>query len=125
MSKKIDVINESMKMTGEDYSVIKHKIKIDNNNLIDYISLIKILSAFLVILKHTNRKYWVFSDHWISTNIICSFCMCAVPLFNLCIGATLLNFNKRYSIYEYLKKRFNKMVIPIIGWNIIFIKFIL
>jgi hypothetical protein len=121
MSEKIDDINEFIKMKGEAHSVIKNKIKIDNNNnLIDYISLIKILSAFLVILKHTNRKYWVFSDYWISTNIICSFCMCAVPLFSLCIGATLLNFNKRYSIYEYLKKRFNKMVIPIIGWNTIY-----
>ena len=125
MSKKIlDDIKESIKMTEEAPSVIKYKIKIDNKNLIDYISLIKILSAFLVILKHTNRKYWVFSDYWISTNIICSFCMCAVPLFSLCIGATLLNFNKRYSIYEYLKKRFNKMVIPIIGrleCNILFL----
>ena len=46
--------------------------------------------------------------------------MCAVPLFSLCIGATLLNFNERYDITEYWKRRFKKVIIPIIGWNIIY-----
>ena len=85
-----------------------------------YISLVKILSAFLVILKHTNRDYWALTPHWISSNRLCAFCMCAVPLFSLCIGATLLNFNERYDIKEYLKRRFNKIIVPIIGWNIIY-----
>ena len=116
MSKKLNL--NDMTIEGENNSLIKLKIK-HNNNFIEYISLIKILAAFLVILKHTNRTYWVFSNYWTSTNIMCSFCMCAVPLFNLCIGATLLDFNKRYKIYEYWAKRFKKLIIPIIGWNII------
>ena len=48
-----------------------------------------------------------------------SFAYCAVPLFSQCIGATLLNFNEKYGLKEYFKRRFKKMVIPIIGWNII------
>lgn len=87
MSKKLNL--NDMTIEGENNSLIKLKIK-HNNNFIEYISLIKILAAFLVILKHTNRTYWVFSNYWTSTNIMCSFCMCAVPLFNLCIGATYL-----------------------------------
>ena len=88
--------------------------------ILDYISLVKILSSCLVILKHTNANYWVYNEYWISTNIMCSFCMCAVPLFGLCIGATLLNFNERYGIKEFWKRRIIKVIIPIIGWNIIF-----
>ena len=97
-----------------------NKLCTNEHKILDYISLVKILSAFLVILKHTNRNYWKFSDYWVSTNIMCAICMCAVPLFSLCIGATLLNFNKRYGIYEYWKRRINKLIIPMIGWNIIY-----
>ena len=88
--------------------------------ILDYISLVKILSSCLVILKHTNANYWVYNEYWISTNIMCSFCMCAVPLFGLCIGATLLNFNERYGIKEFWKRRIFKVIIPIIGWNIVY-----
>ena len=94
------------------------KIKKKSITIFDYISLIKIMSSCLVILKHTNENYWVYNEYWISTNIMCSFCMCAVPLFSLCIGATLLNFNERYGIKEYWKRRIIKVIIPIIGWNI-------
>ena len=86
----------------------------------DYIFLVKIISDFLVILKHTNSNYNNFNKYWISTNIMASFCMCAVPLFSLCIGATLLNFNERYNIIEYWKRRIKKVILPIIGWNIIY-----
>lgn len=94
--------------------------EIPKNQIIAYISLVKILSTYLVILKHTNENYWIFSNYWISTNIMASFCMCAVPLFSLCIGATLLDFNKRYGIKIYYERRIKKIIIPIIGWNIIY-----
>lgn len=90
------------------------------NKTIAYISLVKILSAYLVILKHTNENYWFFDRYWISTNIMASICMCAVPLFTLCIGATLLDFNERYDIKIYWKRRIKKIIIPMIGWNIIY-----
>ena len=87
---------------------------------LDYISLVKILSACFVILKHTNNSYWFYKEYSISINIICSLCMCAVPLFALCIGATLLNFNEKYGILEYWKRRILKIIIPIIGWNVFY-----
>ena len=98
----------------------KFSLNKKNINLFAYISFIKIISAFLVILKHTNRNYWKFNQYWVSTNVMCSFCMCAVPLFSLCIGATLLDFNEKYNIKEFWKRRFKKVVLPIMGWNIIY-----
>lgn len=91
-----------------------------NNNLLNYISLIKIISATFVVMMHTNQNYYIFNIYWISTNIMTSFAYCAVPLFSLCIGATLLNFNEKYGLKEYFKRRFKKIIIPIIGWNIIY-----
>ena len=43
----------------------------------------------------------------------------SVPVFALCIGATLLDFNKKYNLYEYNKKRLLKVFLPLVGWNII------
>ena len=43
----------------------------------------------------------------------------AVPFFVLCIGATLLNFNEKYEIKEYYKKRIKKVVMPLICWSVI------
>ena len=41
------------------------------------------------------------------------------PSFYLCIGATLLDFNERYGIKEYYKRRIKKIIIPFFSWNII------
>lgn len=113
------ITNEEIKRFAKT-EINEINIKSKQKGILAYISLVKILSAFLVILKHTNRFYWEFNDYWISNNILSSFCMCAVPLFHLCIGATLLNYNERYDIKEYWKRRFNKVIIPIIGWNIVY-----
>ena len=109
--------NENLNQLN-NIGIIKNKK--NSNKILNYISLVKIVSACLVILKHTNSNYWIYNEYWVSTNIICSFCMCAVPLFALCIGATLLNFNEKYGIKEYWKRRIIKVIIPIIGWNIFY-----
>ena len=109
------------KVNFDEHNLLK-KINESNKNspkLLVYISLVKILCVFLVILKHTNANYWSYNEYWVSTNIMASFCMCAVPLFSLCIGATLLDFNERYDIKQYWKRRFKKIIVPIIGWNVV------
>ena len=119
--KKININNnENKELIDNPIKKINIELNIKKSSLLVYISLVKIVSAFLVILKHTNRFYWDFNDCWSSNNILSSFCMCAVPLFSLCIGATLLNFNERYDIKEYWKRRFQKVILPIIGWNIFY-----
>ena len=114
------IIKNEEKKSFVNVTINEVNIKSTQRSILAYISLVKIISAFLVILKHTNRFYWKFNDFWVSNNILSSFCMCAVPLFSLCIGATLLNYNERYDIKEYWKRRFNKVIVPIIGWNIIY-----
>lgn len=100
--------------------------KEDNHNsnkniiILNYISLIKIIATIFVVIMHTNANYYTFNKYWVSTNVMTSIAYCAVPLFSLCIGATLLNYNEKYNIKVYYKRRFKKIIVPMIGWNIIY-----
>lgn len=91
------------------------------HNTLDYISFAKIISAYGVIILHTN-PFW--NDNyknvkkWIFANFIEQVFFFSVPFFVLCIGATLLDFNEKYSLKIYYKKRFTKVVVPLVGWNI-------
>lgn len=92
--------------------------------ILDYIAIAKIISAFSVVILHTNNKFWhfnynIYKQYWISANAIESIFYFAVPVFILCIGATLLDFNEKYGLKEYYYKRFVKVVLPLIFWNII------
>ena len=40
-------------------------------------------------------------------------------MFVLCIGATLLDFTEKYGLIKYWYRRFIKLVLPLISWNII------
>lgn len=42
-----------------------------------------------------------------------------VPFFVLCVGATLLDFNEKYWLKVYYKRRFLKIVIPLVGWSVV------
>ena len=87
-----------------------------------YISLSKIIASYGVIVLHLNH-FWYFDlkkkKNWIIGNIYETLFYFSVPFFALCIGATLLNFKERYGLYEYNKRRFIKVFIPLIGWTII------
>jgi len=119
------IIKKDKKLTNEE---LKFE---DNKNpiiLLHYISLVKILSAFSVVILHTNgigvywnfkNKYEIYKHYFISANLIECILNFAVPLFFLCIGATLLGFNKRYGLKIYFIKRINKVAIPLLSWNII------
>ena len=107
-------------------NINKDNFQINNkeNKQIDYISFSKILAAFSVVILHTNGKFWHFDynnykKYWISANLIECIFYFAVPIFVLCIGATLLNFNERYGLIKYYKKRIEKVVIPLVGWTFI------
>ena len=92
--------------------------------ILEYISVAKILAVFSVVILHTNGAFWRFNyknykEYWISSNIIESIFYFGVPFFVLCIGATLLDFNEKYGIKKYYYKRIQKVVLPLIYWNII------
>ena len=96
----------------------------NQNKILDYISVVKIIACFSVIVLHTNHKFWIFQytfykKYWISANLIESIFYFAVPFFVLCIGATLLDFNEKYGLKIYFKRRIKKVVLPLFCWNII------
>jgi len=98
------------------------KIKGKTNKILDYISFAKIISAYGVIILHTNKfSFDNFKNdkNWILTNLIEQSFYFAVPFFVLCIGATLLDFNEKYGLIEFYKRRIFKVVFPLIGWNIL------
>ena len=51
---------------------------------------------------HTNGIFWNFN-----------------PVFVLCIGATLLDFNEKYGLKDYYFRRFLKVILPLFLWSII------
>jgi surface polysaccharide O-acyltransferase-like enzyme len=94
------------------------------NKIIDYISLIKIIACLSVIILHTNSEFWHFSynnykQYWKSANLLECIFYFAVPFFILSIGATLMDFNEKYGLIIYFKRRIKKVVIPLLCWNII------
>ena len=130
-SSNIAIINNNIE---NNYNELKklvkdNKIKLINNRrnqnkIIYYISLIKIIACLSVIILHTNGKFWEFrydnyKQYWISANLLECIFYFAVPFFILCIGATLMDFNEKYSLIIYFKRRIKKVVIPLLCWNII------
>ena len=86
-----------------------------------YITFLNVFSALAVVLLHANSCFWGFSyeKYWISANVIESVFYFAVPVFFMISGATLLDYNKRYSTITFFKKRIAKTLIPFVAWSII------
>lgn len=91
-------------------------------NDVSWINFANVVSALAVVILHTNSCFWRFSSterYWKTANIIECFFYFAVPVFFMISGATLLDFNKRYGIREYFKRRLEKTVIPYLFWSIL------
>jgi len=116
-------MHTSIKFKNEEEEELKPNLNKENKSkIIDYISLSKIFASYGVVALHING-FWRTKTKDVKIFRIVNFYEClfyySVPIFVLCIGATLLDFNKRYSLYEYNKKRFFKVFLPLLGWNII------
>ena len=82
----------------------------------------KIISSYGVITLHLNKflEYDIKNQkEWSLENLYQALFHFSVPFFVLCIGATLLDFNERYGLLEYNKRRIVKVFLPLIGWTII------
>ena len=91
-------------------------------NQIGYLYFIQTIACFAVVFLHTNGCFWNFSStgrYWKTANVIETFFYFAVPFFFMISGITLMDFNDRYSLKEYLLKRFNKTFIPFFVWSFI------
>jgi len=121
-NKKMNLIELTSNNCKSADILLNDNISNKTKTVFDYISFIKIISAYSVIILHTNP---FFGDNfknkkkWIISNFIEQFFHFGVPFFVLCIGATLLDFNEHYGLKEYYKRRFFKVIFPLISWNII------
>lgn len=88
---------------------------------IKYITLLSGISCLAVVFLHVNGCFWNFSTnrYWFTANIIECIFYFAVPIFFMITGATLLDYQKKYSTKEFFKKRTKKVFIPFIAWSII------
>ena len=116
--KNKEILNEE-----KDSLVLKEKdSSYDKQRFLSYISIAKIFSSYGVIALHLNSNFWDFSHakrkNWLISNFYQSLFCYPVPIFVLCIGATLLDFRERYGLFDYNKKRFVKVFIPLLGWTI-------
>ena len=117
-----NIQNEEKDKFNSKNSIIPSCIKKNRPEIITYISFAKIFSSYGVIVLHINGFWENKSDDiklFLILNFYETFFYYSVPIFVLCIGATLLNFNEKYSLLEYNKKRVFKVLIPLLGWNII------
>lgn len=91
------------------------------NHHLNYLMILNVISAISVVILHTNGCFWTFSKerYWITANIIESIFYFAVPVFFMITGATLIDYQERYTTKEYMKKRIKKTVLPFIFWSII------
>lgn len=86
----------------------------------DYISVLSVIACLAVVMMHVNKCWMVFSTepYWISGIIIEGICNCAVPLFFMISGATLIDYNQKYNTATFFKKRILKTVVPFVVWSL-------
>ena len=93
----------------------------DRNSSIAYISLMNVIAAVSVVILHANVSFWLdrSKPFWAVSNVIESVFYFAVPVFFMLTGATLIDYQERYSTKDFFKKRLKKAVIPFLAWSVI------
>lgn len=91
-----------------------------------YLSYLRVVSAFAVVLLHTSGAYVVnFEKHsfgvWNAANILDSCTRFCVPVFLMVTGTLLLN--KDEELFTFLKKRYKRILLPFIFWVLVYICF--
>ncbi len=81
-----------------------------------YLDLINVLAIIFMVALHVRFNYRVDYDSpgWVLENILSGIAVAAVPLFFMASGITLLNFINRESVGTFYKKRFTKILVPLL-----------
>lgn len=84
-----------------------------------YITFLNVFAALSVVMLHNNG---IVHQHptgrtWYSAIFLETLFYCAVPLFFMITGTTLIDYKKRYNTKEFLIKRIKKTVIPFLFWS--------
>lgn len=88
-----------------------------------YIELLNIVACFFVVLMHCTGVVFDFQSNksWFVAMTLQTIAHAAIPVFFMCTGATLLNYNEKYSTREYAWKRIKRVFIPFLIWTAIYI----
>ena len=91
------------------------------NNRSVYISVMNVVAAISVVVLHSNVSFWLdrSKPYWDTANVVESVFYFAVPVFFMLSGATLIDYQSRYSTKEFFIKRFKKTVIPFLSWSVV------
>ncbi len=81
-----------------------------------------ILACLMVVFFHTNGILYTYSDtlSWKISVVERCVVYSAIPIFFMLTGAKLMNYRNRCSTKEYAKKRVQRLLIPFIFWNILY-----
>ncbi|MCQ2009519.1 acyltransferase [Sporolactobacillus sp. STSJ-5] len=82
------------------------------------IDFLRILSCFLIILRHVNDNFELINNNRASGIILQSLSYPALPIFVMLTGYLMFNKEESYSIF--FKKRFNRLLIPFVFWSFIY-----
>lgn len=96
-------------------------------NRILWIDVIRVIAIFSVVLLHVSSPYLyefmkIPMDEWWVANLYDSMVRMSVPLFFMITGVIFLKI-KNEPLIVYFKKRFIKIIIPLIVWSFIYIFF--
>jgi len=86
-----------------------------------YIDILRIISILAVITIHVCSSFFKnINVDWVVANLYDSVSRWSVPVMVMISGLLLLDPQKEYPIKIFFKKRFNKILIPLIFWSIVY-----
>lgn len=86
----------------------------------NYISILNLLACIGVVILHTFETGYTSDANFVFEVLIRAIAYCAVPVFFMITGATLIDYRERYDTKTFFKKRLLKVIIPLIIWSIIY-----
>ena len=86
----------------------------------NYISILNVLACIGVVILHTFEMGYTSDANFVFEVLIRAIAYCAVPVFFMITGATLIDYRERYDTKTFFKKRLLKVIIPLIIWSIIY-----
>lgn len=86
----------------------------------NYISILNVLACIGVVILHTFETGYTSDANFVFEVLIRAIAYCAVPVFFMITGATLIDYRETYDTKTFFKKRLLKVIIPLIIWSIIY-----
>lgn len=106
----------------EASGIVRPPAQPENRKL--YLDVLRIVACFAVIIIHSTTlihdSSLMSTRGWSVAVLLNSLCRWAVPIFFLVSGLNLLNYRERYSTRVFLKKRFFKIVLPFLFWDLFY-----